>query len=123
MAVPKDMQNELGIVRDVSARLEQGGLAYMLTGSMEMNYYAQPRMTRGIDLVVALTPVDTDTLIRLFSPDYYFSREAVNSSRENQVPEPLSPRTKRGAKSRCPGSVRSPGFSRWSVGYFQRVVR
>ena len=74
------MQNELDIVRDVSARLEQGGLAYMLTGSMAMNYYAQPRMTRDIDLVVALTAKDTDTVMRLFTPDYYVSREAVSSS-------------------------------------------
>ena len=64
------MQNELDIVRDVSARLERGGLAYMLTGSMAMNYYAQPRMTRDIDLVVALSPQDTDTVVRLFTPDY-----------------------------------------------------
>ena len=74
------MHNELDIVRDVSLRLEQGGLAYMLTGSMAMNYYAQPRMTRDIDLVVALTPQDTDAVVRLFTPDYYVSREAVSSS-------------------------------------------
>ncbi len=74
------MQNELDIVRDVSLRLEQGGFAYMLTGSMAMNYYAQPRMTRDIDLVVALAPADTDTVIRLFTPEYYVSREAVSSS-------------------------------------------
>jgi hypothetical protein len=74
------MQNELDIVRDVSARLEGGGLAYMLTGSMAMNYYAQPRMTRDIDLVVALTAQDTDTVMRLFTPDYYVSRDAVSSS-------------------------------------------
>jgi hypothetical protein len=35
------MQNELDIVRDVSARLEQGGLAYMLTGSMAMTTTAR----------------------------------------------------------------------------------
>jgi hypothetical protein len=80
MAVRKDMQNELDIVRDVSARLEGGGLAYMLTGSMAMNYYAQPRMTRDIDLVVALTARDTDTVMRLFAPDYYVSRDAASSS-------------------------------------------
>ncbi|NBV20743.1 MAG: hypothetical protein EBS05_01930 [Proteobacteria bacterium] len=74
------MHDELDIVRDVSARLEQGGMAYMLTGSMAMNYYAQPRMTRDIDLVVALTPRDTDSVVRLFTPDYYVSREAVSSS-------------------------------------------
>ena len=74
------MQNELDIVRDVSARLEWGNLAYMLTGSMAMNYYAEPRMTRDIDLVVALTTQDTDTVMRLFTPDYYVSRDAVSSS-------------------------------------------
>jgi len=52
----------------------------MLTGSMAMNYYAQPRMTRDIDLVVALTPADTDAIVRLFTPDYYVSREAVGNS-------------------------------------------
>ena len=52
----------------------------MLTGSMAMNYYAQPRMTRDIDLVVALAPKDTDTIVRLFTPDYYVAREAVSSS-------------------------------------------
>ncbi|HEX3719605.1 MAG TPA: hypothetical protein VH595_16750 [Verrucomicrobiae bacterium] len=74
------MQNELDIVRDVSARLELGDLAYMLTGSMAMNYYAQPRMTRDIDLVVALTAKDTDKVMRLFTPDYYVSSQAVSSS-------------------------------------------
>ncbi|MBM3824258.1 MAG: hypothetical protein FJ404_15450 [Verrucomicrobia bacterium] len=74
------MQNELDIVRDVSQRLEQGGLGYMLTGSMAMNYYAQPRMTRDIDFVVALLPGDADKIVCLFLPDYYVSREAVSSS-------------------------------------------
>jgi len=74
------MQNELDIVRDVSRRFESVGIGYMLTGSMAMNYYAQPRMTRDIDLVVALGPGDVDRVVGLFSPDYYVSREAVDSS-------------------------------------------
>jgi hypothetical protein len=78
------MQNELDIVRDVARRLEQGGLAYMLTGSMAMNYYAQPRMTRDIDVVVALTPKDTDAIVRLFTPDYYVARDVVSSSIAHQ---------------------------------------
>ena len=78
------MQNELDIVRDISARLERESLAYMLTGSMAMNYYAQPRMTRDIDLVIALAPVDVDNVVRLFTPDYYVSRDAVRSSIERE---------------------------------------
>jgi hypothetical protein len=78
------MQNELDIVRDVSRRLESAGISYMLTGSMAMNYYAQPRMTRDIDIVVALGPGDVDRVVGLFSPDYYVSREAVDSSIAHQ---------------------------------------
>jgi hypothetical protein len=74
------MQNELDIVRDVSARLDGANIGYMLTGSMAMNYYAQPRMTRDIDVVVALQPADTARVVQLFSPDYYVSREAVEDS-------------------------------------------
>ena len=74
------MQNELDIVRDVSARLDRAGIGYMLTGSMAMNYYAQPRMTRDIDVVVALQPADAARIVELFEPDYYVSRDAVNVS-------------------------------------------
>jgi hypothetical protein len=74
------MLNELDSLRDVSARFENAGIDYMLTGSMAMNYYAQPRMTRDIDLVVALGRGDAEKILRLFAPDYYVSAEAVRES-------------------------------------------
>ena len=74
------MQSELEIVRDVSRRLDAARIGYMLTGSMAMNYYAQPRMTRDIDMVVELRREDAGRLVELFSPDYYVSREAVENS-------------------------------------------
>ncbi len=74
------MENELDIVRDVSRRLDGAGISFMLTGSMAMNYYAQPRMTRDIDVVVALRPEDAGRIVELFRPHYYVSREAVDSS-------------------------------------------
>ena len=74
------MKNELDVVRDVSTRLDGADIAYMLTGSMAMNYYAEPRMTRDIDLVVALAAEDAETIARIFSPDYYVSLEAVRES-------------------------------------------
>jgi hypothetical protein len=81
MMVQRDkMQNELDIVQDVSTRLDGANIRYMLTGSMAMNYYAQPRMTRDIDVVVALQSTDAARIVELFSPDYYVSREAVDSS-------------------------------------------
>lgn len=43
------MSLELDIAADVTERLSHAGIQYMLTGSMAMNAYAQPRMTRDVD--------------------------------------------------------------------------
>jgi hypothetical protein len=72
--------NEIDVVRDISQKFEQAGIAYMLTGSMAMNYYAQPRMTRDVDVVVTLQPKDVETVVRTFSPDYFVSAENVRES-------------------------------------------
>jgi len=42
------VQNELDIVRDVSARLAGAGIGYMLTGSMAMNYYVKNLVSTGL---------------------------------------------------------------------------
>ena len=72
--------NEIDIVRDISGRFAQAGIPYMLTGSMAMNYYAQPRMTRDIDVVIAIGPEDVNRIAVLFRPDYYVSEENIRES-------------------------------------------
>jgi hypothetical protein len=49
----------------------------MLTGSMAMNYYAQPRMTRDIDVVVELEPRDAQRIAALLAHDFVWELEAV----------------------------------------------
>ena len=78
------MQNELDILRDVTKRLSDAGIQYMLTESFALNYYAEPRMTRDIDLVVALAPKDAESFIALFEDDYYVPRNAVVRAIQNQ---------------------------------------
>lgn len=68
---------ELDILEDVVRRLESAGFEYMLTGSLAMNYYATPRMTRDIDLVVELSRDDAPQLKRLFSDDYYVPEDSL----------------------------------------------
>jgi len=53
---------ELLALRDVCARLDGAGIAYMLTGSLAMSFYARPRMTRDIDLVIALEAAEAERL-------------------------------------------------------------
>jgi hypothetical protein len=71
------MKNEIDVMRDLAEKFARGGIEHMLTGSLAMNYYAQPRMTRDIDIVVALDSKDSDTIIGLFGSDYYVERDAV----------------------------------------------
>src|SRR5207249_4387095 len=72
--------NQIDIVRDISRRFEQAGIAYILTGSMAMNYYAQPRMTRDIDVVIAIARNDVGRVAALFRPDYYVSEQNIRES-------------------------------------------
>ncbi len=79
------MQNELDIVRDVSQRLDRAAIAYMLTGSMAMNYYAQPRMTRDIDMVVALGTADANKIVDLSATTTTFPKtRSETPSPQNQ---------------------------------------
>lgn len=71
------IETELDVLRDVSRRLESAGISFMLTGSVAMNYYAQPRMTRDIDLVISLNETQTHEFFRLFDMEYYFDRQSV----------------------------------------------
>lgn len=71
------MKNEIDVIRDFANRFAQCGIDYMLTGSFAMNYYALPRMTRDIDVVVALESRDVNAIVSLFSPDYYIARESI----------------------------------------------
>jgi hypothetical protein len=82
--VSRTMQNQLDILRDVAKRLSEAGIQYMLTGSFALNYYAQPRMTRDIDIVVALEPKDADSVVALFEDDYYVPRNAIVRAIANQ---------------------------------------
>ncbi len=74
------MKNELDILRDISGKMDALGIPYMLTGSMAMNYYAEPRMTRDIDFVIVLTLAQVQSFLEAFAPDYYVSEEAVRTA-------------------------------------------
>jgi hypothetical protein len=71
---------ELEVLKLVTGRLGGAGFAYMLTGSFAANYYAVPRMTRDIDLVVELSAGDVDRFCALFEGEFYLDRQAVRDA-------------------------------------------
>ena len=60
MKAPTDVSDEIEVLKLVTARLEAAAIAYMVTGSLALSHYAQPRMTRDIDLGVAIGPHDVE---------------------------------------------------------------
>ncbi len=79
------MTSELDVLRLVSERLSSTAVPFMLTGSFALAYYATPRMTRDLDLVIALDADTVPGLIRAFEGDFYIDtdsvREAVRAQR------------------------------------------
>jgi predicted nucleotidyltransferase len=71
---------ELLALRDVCARLDGAGIAYMLTGSLAMSFYARPRMTRDIDLVVAFESVKVKQFIVALGTDFHADAGATTAA-------------------------------------------
>ncbi len=74
------MKDQLEFLHQVVSRLESAGIPYMLTGSVAMSLYSQPRMTRDIDLVVECADTRVEDWVRLFGDDCYVSAEAVSEA-------------------------------------------
>ena len=70
-----EINQYLEILKTIADHLESRNIPYMVTGSMAMNFYAVPRMTRDIDVVVELKSEDVDSLADLFEKDFYFDKQ------------------------------------------------
>lgn len=58
----RPVADQLDVLKLIVARLDRLGIPYMLTGSVAAGWYAQPRMTRDIDLVAVLYPLHATKL-------------------------------------------------------------
>jgi len=73
----RNMTTELDVLAIVGDRLTARGIPFMLTGSFAMAHYAAPRMTRDLDIVVALQPQDVPQVVAAFSADFYIDADAA----------------------------------------------
>ena len=74
------MSEQNDVLKEVVKKLEEADFPYMVSGSVASSYYAQPRMTRDIDIVIELNLHNTDALIRAFSEDYYIDDVAARDA-------------------------------------------
>ncbi|HLG22811.1 MAG TPA: hypothetical protein VI382_08340, partial [Candidatus Manganitrophaceae bacterium] len=74
------MLNEQEVLKIVAKRLASAGVPYMITGSVAMNFYATPRMTRDIDIVIRTQEDDIEKLYKLFANDFYVDIDSIKEA-------------------------------------------
>ena len=74
------MSEQLDVLKLVAERLQRADIAYMISGSIALNYYAQPRLTHDIDIVVALRLEDAERITNLFAVDFYIDADGVRNA-------------------------------------------
>jgi predicted nucleotidyltransferase len=72
-----DVSEQLALLKLVAARLEAAGVRYIVSGSTAMNFYAEPRMIRDIDIVVELEAADAGKLVVLLGAEFYVDEDTV----------------------------------------------
>jgi hypothetical protein len=71
------MSEELDLLILVTGRLDAAGIAYMVSGSTALNVYAEPRMTRDIDIVIEIGARDVDSFSASFGRGFYCDRDMI----------------------------------------------
>ncbi|MFC2159288.1 hypothetical protein ACFLQS_01025 [Actinomycetota bacterium] len=74
---------ELKVFKDVITKLNDNNIPYMISGSVAMNYYTIPRMTRDIDIVVEIG--DIGSFFNAFKKEYYIDQKMVEDAIKNQL--------------------------------------
>lgn len=73
----------IDLLREVSEKLEQENIPYMVSGSIAMLNYATSRVTRDVDIGVELRNSDTQKFLKLFESEFYLHPPSVMDAVEN----------------------------------------
>jgi hypothetical protein len=74
----------LNLLQYVTEQLEAVEIPYMISGSIAMNIYTVPRMTRDIDIVVALYNDKIDSMAGIFEDGFYISKDHIPEELKRQ---------------------------------------
>jgi hypothetical protein len=74
------MGHEIELLKIVCERLNQINVPYMLTGSLAAHFYAVPRMTRDIDIVVEILDPKVNKLFQAFKNGFYIDKRSIEEA-------------------------------------------
>lgn len=75
-----DLFDQYAVLCDVARRLRAAGIDHMLVGALAAGLYAEPRMTRDLDIVMVAGPQDLRHLQEAFEPEYYVPEEGAREA-------------------------------------------
>ncbi|MFH1277875.1 MAG: nucleotidyl transferase AbiEii/AbiGii toxin family protein [Candidatus Eisenbacteria bacterium] len=78
------MNEQLEFLKIIGTRLAGADIPYMLTGSLAMATYAEPRMTRDIDIVIEYRPSDANRIARLFEDISYVDPAMIEEAARHE---------------------------------------
>jgi hypothetical protein len=78
------MNEQLEFLKIIATRLADARVPYMLTGSLAMAMYAEPRMTRDIDIVIEYLPSEAPRIARLFDDISYVDAEMIEEAARHE---------------------------------------
>lgn len=67
----------LKLLEYISKQLDEKNIPYMLSGSLALNTYTIPRMTRDIDIVIHLQKNDVERFLSIFKDNFYFNKQVI----------------------------------------------
>ncbi len=87
--------NQAELLRYLVEVLEALGAEYMIGGSQASMYYGEPRLTRDVDIVVALRPEDLSAFLGRFPAEEFYvdeqtAREATRTRSQFNIIHPAS---------------------------------
>lgn len=72
--------DELSVLKIITERLNSSNIPYMVSGSVAMNYYAQPRMTRDVDIIIDLNFSNIGIFCNLFQDDFHLDKKMIEGA-------------------------------------------
>lgn len=72
------------LLKRITNILEKNHFPYMVSGSHALNWYASPRITMDIDIVIELNTDNVEHFISLFHKGFYINKEIIIKETKSQ---------------------------------------
>ncbi|HNE55731.1 MAG TPA: hypothetical protein PK079_21355, partial [Leptospiraceae bacterium] len=71
------MIEQIQVLENILKYLKDQKIDYILTGSLAMTFYAEPRMTRDIDIVLSIENLSPKSFTQFFQSDFYIDIDSI----------------------------------------------